>query len=576
MVRVGHGRGRTAASRPFAYDDGFTRWRSVLSEGRELHGLTRDFPQHERPHLESEGVLSQIVVPVSVGDEWWGFIGFDDYATERVWPAAEVEALKAAADTLGAAIGRTRAEHQRREEQVARQELELRTSAVLASALEAIVTMDERGRIVDFNPAAERMFGYALQDVAGESLAEILIPPELRERHRAGFTRFLETGEPAILGKHLEVEALRADGRRLPIELTVTQVQMPGTTLFTGFIRDLTERRNAELQLREAEQRYRTLVENLPAATYIDLVDDGSTTLYISPQIEAIWGYTQQEWTADPDIWINALHPDDRERTLAAVERHNELGEPFEVEYRFRAKDGRWTWVGDHATAVRDEAGRIAFSQGAMFDVTERRQAEDQLREAEERYRAIVEHVPAAIYVDVPDGSMQSRLRQPPDRADHGLHARGVHRRPRALARPDRGRAAAGGDARDLRRRDPRTPPLVDGRVPDPPQGRARGVGARRDHVRDRRARGAAVPAGRDVRRDRTQAGRTRPARERAARTRGRRTPAGDRRDEEHLPRGGVARAPEPAHLDPRALAHARAAGADRPRSSRSCSAGWR
>ena len=395
------------------YDEGFTRWRSVLSEGRELHGLTRDFPEPERPHLEDEGVLSQIVVPVSVGDEWWGFIRFDDYATERVWPASEVEALKAAADTLGAAIGRTRAEHQRREEQAARQELELRTSAVLASALEAIVTMDERGRIVDFNPAAERMFGYALQDVAGESLAEILIPPELRERHRAGFTRFMETGQPAILGKHLEVEALRADGRRLPIELTVTQVQMPGTTLFTGFIRDLTERRNAEVQLREAEQRYRTLVENLPAATYIDLVDDVSTTLYVSPQIESIWGYTQHEWTADPDIWIEALHPDDRERILEAVARHNELGEPFEVEYRFRAKDGRWTWVGDHATVVRNDQGTVAFSQGAMFDVTERRQAEDQLREAEERYRAIVEHVPAAIYVDVPDGSMQSRYVSP-------------------------------------------------------------------------------------------------------------------------------------------------------------------
>ena len=89
-----------------AYDDGFARWRSVLSGGRELHGLTRDFPEHERSRLEGEGVLSQIVVPVSVGDDWWGFIGFDDYATERVWPAAEVEALKAAADTLGAAIGR--------------------------------------------------------------------------------------------------------------------------------------------------------------------------------------------------------------------------------------------------------------------------------------------------------------------------------------------------------------------------------------------------------------------------------------------------------------------------------------
>ena len=396
-----------------AYDDGFARWRSVLSEGRELHGLTRDFPEHERRHLEGEGVLSQIVVPVSVGDEWWGFIGFDDYLTERVWPAAEVEALKAAADTLGAAIGRTRIEHQRERDQVERRELELRTSAVLASALEAIVTMDEHGRIVDFNPAAERMFGYDHNDVAGESLADVLIPPELRDRHRSGFARFLETGQSTILGKHLEVEALRADGERIPIELTVTQVQMPGTTLFTGFLRDLTERRTAEQQLREAEQRYRTLVENLPAATYIDLVDDVSTTLYVSPQIEAIWGYTQQEWMADPDIWIDALHPDDREHILDAVVRHNRHGEPFEAEYRFRAKDGRWTWVGDHATVVRDDEGRIAFSQGAMFDVTERRQAEDHLREAEERYRAIVEHVPAAIYVDVPDGSMQSRYVSP-------------------------------------------------------------------------------------------------------------------------------------------------------------------
>ncbi len=364
------------AATTLTYEDGFARWRSVLSEGRELHGLTKDFPEHERRHLDGEGVLSRIVVPVSVADDWWGFVGFDDYATERVWPAAEVEALKAAADTLGAAIGRTRAEHQRREEQAARAGLELRTSAVLASALEAIVTMDEFGNIVDFNPAAERMFGFERDDVAGRSLADVLIPPELRALHREGFTRFLETGQPVILGKNLEVEALRADGERIPIELTVTQVQMPGTTLFTGFIRDVTERRQAEDQLREAEERYRAIVEHVPAAIYVAVPDGSMQSIYVSPQIEQIMGCTPE-----------------------------------------------------------------AFIGGA-----------------------------------------------------------------RALARPDGGRAAAGGDARNLRRRDPRAAPLVDRRIPDPPWGWARGVGARRDHVRDRRGRGAAVRAGRDVRHHGAQA----------------------------------------------------------------------
>ncbi|HLA93181.1 MAG TPA: PAS domain-containing protein, partial [Actinomycetota bacterium] len=144
------------------------------------------------------------------------------------------------------------------------------------------------------------------------------------------------------------------------------------------------------------------------AATYIDLIDERSTTLYVSPQVESLFGYSQDEWIRDPDVWIDALHPEDRDAILAAVDRHNNGGEPFEVEYRMRTKDGRWVWVSDHATVVRDEDGLIAFSQGVMFDVTERRKAEEQLRETEERYRAIVEHVPAAIYVDRADETMQS------------------------------------------------------------------------------------------------------------------------------------------------------------------------
>ncbi len=386
------------ANQGFAYADGFIRWQAVLSRGTELHGLTRDFPEAEQAALLAEGVRSQIVAPVFVGDAWWGYLGFDDCDAERIWAPAEVEAIKAAADTLGAAIGRAKAEHERVTAQTAAAQLEARTSAVLASALEGIVTMDEEGRIVDLNAAGERMFGHRLEDVAGRQLAEILIPPEYRARHSAALARYLETGEGTILGRNLEVEALRANGDRFPIELTVTRVEMPGSPMFTGFIRDLTERKLAERQLRETEERYRTLIENLPAATYIDEVDELSTTLFVTPQIESIWGYTPQEWIAEPDLWFDALHPDDREAVLAALERHNRSGEPFEIDYRFRAKDGRWTWVSDHATVVRNAEGAIAFSQGVMFDVTERRQAEDRLRDAEERYRALVEAAPAVVY----------------------------------------------------------------------------------------------------------------------------------------------------------------------------------
>jgi PAS domain S-box-containing protein len=385
------------ATTTLAYDDGFERWHSVLSEGRELHGLTRDFPEHERRHLEGDGVRSRIVVPVSVGEEWWGFIGFDDYMTERVWPAAEVEALKAAADTLGAAIGRTRAEHRRLEEQAAREGLELRTSAVLASALEAIVTMDEQGRIVDFNPAAERMFGYEREDVAGEPLADVLVPPELRTRHLDGLARFLETGRSTILGKHLEMEALRADGERLPIELTITHVPMPGATLFTGFIRDVTERRQAEDQLREAEERYRAIVEHVPAAIYVDVPDGSMQSRYVSPQIEQIMGCTPEEFIAEPELWLDLMVEEQQREEMRAtyVDAIRERRPSWTGEYLIRHRDGREVWVHDETTFVTDEHGEPLFLQGVMYDVTERKLAERALRESERREREAAERLRA-------------------------------------------------------------------------------------------------------------------------------------------------------------------------------------
>ncbi|HSL10364.1 MAG TPA: EAL domain-containing protein [Actinomycetota bacterium] len=140
----------------------------------------------------------------------------------------------------------------------------------------------------------------------------------------------------------------------------------------------VTRRRVADA-MRRAEDRYRTLVEQLPVAVYIDGLDDNATTLYISPQIERLIGYTSDEWEHDPDLWPRLLHPDDRERALAAQARHNETGEPFREEYRMIAKDGETVWIRDEAVVVRDPDGRFLYSQGILQDVTDVKDAEAQI-----------------------------------------------------------------------------------------------------------------------------------------------------------------------------------------------------
>jgi diguanylate cyclase (GGDEF)-like protein/PAS domain S-box-containing protein len=143
--------------------------------------------------------------------------------------------------------------------------------------------------------------------------------------------------------------------------------------------RRLVEREREVRRLEEAEAKYRLLVEQIPVVTYVDAVDRSSSTLYMSPQVEDVVGYTPEEWTADPDLWAKLIHPDDRERILAENARTNATGEAFKEEYRLFHRDGRVVWVRDEAALITDEAGRPRFWQGVMVDITERKRAEEQV-----------------------------------------------------------------------------------------------------------------------------------------------------------------------------------------------------
>jgi PAS domain S-box-containing protein len=151
----------------------------------------------------------------------------------------------------------------------------------------------------------------------------------------------------------------------------------------------------SEERLRQTENKYRNLVEQVPAVVYVDDVDDLSTVLYISPQVFKLTGYTQAEHLAHPELWLQRLHNEDRERVLAELKHTNDTGDPWRIEYRMIRPDGRVVWVRDEAVLLRDDHGRPLCWQGVLLDVTEDRQAEEALRRAYEREHQAAERLRA-------------------------------------------------------------------------------------------------------------------------------------------------------------------------------------
>jgi diguanylate cyclase (GGDEF)-like protein/PAS domain S-box-containing protein len=141
--------------------------------------------------------------------------------------------------------------------------------------------------------------------------------------------------------------------------------------VMAGAIAEDVERRRRVSAEEIMSDRYRSIVQHIPAVTYIDALDDAASTLFVSPQVEELLGYTPHEWMADADLWLKIMHADDRARAAAENQRHNETGETFSLDYRVYRKDGRIVWVHDEARMFRDERGVPTFSLGVMIDITE-------------------------------------------------------------------------------------------------------------------------------------------------------------------------------------------------------------
>jgi PAS domain S-box-containing protein len=260
---------------------------------------------------------------------------------------------------------------ERKRSERARVASEGRKDAVLRAALDCVVIVDHEGLIVEVNPATEETFGWTRGDAVGRPFLELAVAAD----HREELAAVLSAGDSPLLGARLEVTAQRSDHRTFPAEAAITRVDVPGPMLFAVSLRDVTRRREQDERMREAEAKYRTLVEQIPLATYINETGFPIKTQYMSPQIEPMLGYPVEAWY-EPDFFPTIIHPDDKERIFAEVERTHRTGEGFRGEYRLIGADGRVVWVLDETVAVRDEEYRPLLLQGFLVDVTAQRDPE--------------------------------------------------------------------------------------------------------------------------------------------------------------------------------------------------------
>lgn len=181
------------------------------------------------------------------------------------------------------------------------------------------------------------------------------------------------------------VEAMKRGAR----DYLVKDVERQYLELLPAVIGRLMQERQLQDEKKVAEAKYRTLVEQTPAITYVAALDGKDSTLYVSPQIMAL-GFTPEEWLADPEIHLKQVHPDDRLRVEEHLSQSRATGKPLCCEYRLRARNGSILWFRDQATVVRDESGQPLVLQGIMVDVTKSKQMEQELREHRHRLEELV------------------------------------------------------------------------------------------------------------------------------------------------------------------------------------------
>lgn len=381
------------------------------------------------PVLSGEAARSGIWVPLAVGDKATGVISLQNLDREHAFTEADQQLLATLARSLSVALENARLVHETRQ-RVAELATVNSVGQALASQLDLDALIELVGERVREPFDADIVYVALLDEPSGRIDFPYYYEAGARRdepslQRGAGLTsRILDSREPLVLNRSEQYEELATPRRGTPSlsylgvpivvgETAIGAISVQSTreegrfgeadagllaTIAASVGVAIQNARLFEAQ-RAAERQYRQLVEELPLAVYRDLPDESATSNYISPRVEAIFGYPQEEWM-QPEFFASVLHPEDREQTVAAhaaaLARNDDR---WSLEYRVIAADGRTVWVRDDAWIVKDEHGTPTYVQGFMIDVTDQALAHAEVRRQKQYFESLVEISPVAIVV---------------------------------------------------------------------------------------------------------------------------------------------------------------------------------
>jgi PAS domain S-box-containing protein len=372
--------------------DGFETAKLIRGHERSRHTPIIFLTAHDDNGLSMEqayslGVVDYLVkplIPVVLRSKVRAFIEF----------FKKTEEVKRHAERLRQ-VEQHQLEGRLAEEDARLRESEAHQAAILKTAVDCIILIDHEGSVIEFNLAAEQTFGYNRADAVGRDMADLIIPPRLRDAHRRGLAHYLATGEGPVLNKRIEMTAMRADGSEFPVELAIIRIRVEGPPVFTGQVRDITERKKAEELLGEGEERFRATFDQ--AAVGIAHVGLDGRWLRVNQKLCDIVGYRPDELLGM--TFQDITHPDDLEADLAYVRRLLE-GEikTYSMEKRYFRKDHSLVWINLTVSLVRTPEGQPKYFISVVEDITQRKRADDAVQASEEQFRALVRASSDVVY----------------------------------------------------------------------------------------------------------------------------------------------------------------------------------